>query len=244
MINFRELYKKEWFKGVFFVTIGITIGVIFYPKKHIEEKLRVEIHKEYSLRETELREQNKKIVNDFASKIEAIESSFLSYQVDTQKKINILVSENTKLKQTSSRKRLKIVKPDGTIIEKEIEESSSESSREIIAQVQEEFNQKIKSIEDRWKRIHEERVTKITEENNSRISKIKEETAAEILAIKKEHMEEVNRSRLRPEIGITTDRDLYFHSTYSLWGPVFIGGGVSGTNKTFNQARIGLGLEF
>ena len=62
--------------------------------------------------------------------------------------------------------------------------------------------------------------------------------------VEKEKIVEVNKKKLRPEIGVTTEKDLYLHATYTIWGPVFVGGGVSGTKTSFGDGRLGLGLEF
>lgn len=39
METLKELMKNELFRGALILLLGVTIGVIFYPSKQIEEKV-------------------------------------------------------------------------------------------------------------------------------------------------------------------------------------------------------------
>jgi predicted Holliday junction resolvase-like endonuclease len=108
-----------------------------------------------------------------------------------------------------------------------------------MTQVKEEFNSKLASIEDKWKKVYEERVTTLKSKFDEEVKKIKEELAS----TEHDTITDTNKKSFRPEIGYTTKKYPYLHGTYQLWGPVFVGGGMSGDSKKFEEARIGVGVE-
>jgi hypothetical protein len=244
MEKLKELAKQKWVQLVGALALGITIGAVFYPQSKTTERLREEMKEEYSLKEEALQKEHSKIVAELSEKITSIESSHREYTEETQHKLEKLTQENSSLKQSVKKKKLKIVKPDGTIVEQEVEESNTEQTHSIVTQVKEEFTRKVQEIEDRWKKLHQERVAEITAEHEAELKKVREEQRTVEVIVEKEKIVETNPKKLRPEIGVTTDRNVYLHGTYSLWGPVFIGGGVSGTHERFGDGRLGLGLEF
>lgn len=244
MEKLKELAKQKWVQLVGALALGVTIGAVFYPQSRTEERIRQEMRSEYTLKEEETRKANEKVVSELSEKLTSVESSHREYTEETSKKLEKLTTENSSLKQSMKRKKLRIVKPDGTIVEQEVEESNTEQTHSIVTQVKEEFTRKIQEIEDKWKKIHEERVTKLTAEYQEELRRVRAEQKTTEVIVEKEKIVETNPKKLRPEIGVTTDRDIYLHGTYSLWGPVFLGGGVSGTTKSFGEGRLGLGLEF
>jgi hypothetical protein len=244
MEKLKELAKQKWVQLVGALALGITVGAVFYPQSRTEERIREEMRSEYTLREEETSKVHGKVVSELQEKLTSVESSRREYTEETTKKMEKLTTENSSLKQSVKRKKLRIVRPDGTIVEQEVEESNTEQTHSIVTQVKEEFNRKIAEIEDKWKKIHEERVTKLTAEYQEELERIRREQKTVEIIVEKEKIVEVNKKSLRPEIGVTTNRDVYLHGTYGVWGPVFLGGGVSGTTKSFGEGRLGVGLEF
>lgn len=239
-----EIFKNKYVQLVTTLVVGITIGAVFYPQKKTEEKIKQEITEKYKLEIEEKERLHSIEIKTLQTSLDEEEKSNKEYREETQRKLHILVQENSSLKQSMKKKKLKIVKPDGTIVEEEIEEWNSEESNTIITEVREEFTRKVKEIEDRWKKVHEMRVEQLQAEFEAEIEKARSEVKTVEVIVEKEKIVEVNSKRLRPEIGMTTDRDVYLHGTYTLWGPTFIGGGVSGSKSGFGDARIGIGLEF
>lgn len=225
----KDLLKKKSTQLVLALLLGVTVGALFYPTKSIKEK--------YELQIKELKKESSTKIAELEESLESSEEENREYQEETRRTMSELRTENRELRKSMKRKKFKLVKPDGTIIEKEYEESQSEEISSVVTEIREEFDQKVSSIESRWKKVHLERVSKLREQHESEIKKIRSE--------KKERVVEVNKKKLRPEIGINTNLDAYFHMTYSLWGPVFIGGGasVNPQDGQFGEARFGLGLE-
>ena len=60
----------------------------------------------------------------------------------------------------------------------------------------------------------------------------------------REYTKKINEKKFRPEIGVTAkpkgEVGYYTRATYTVWGPIFLGGGADSDSK-FN---FGLGLEF
>lgn len=244
MEKLQELLKQKWFQLTATLLIGVTVGAVFYPNTKTEERVRTKIQEEYSLKEKEIDEKHQKELSKLTQELSESEKSHKDYEKTSSSKIHTLTTENTQLKQSSKKTKYKLVKPDGTIVEREVEESSSDSTKNVVTEVQKEFNEKVKSIEDKWKTIHEQRVAVIQKEFDEKLQKTKEEQKSTTITVDKQKTTESNPKKLRPEIGVTTSKNIYLHGTYSLWGPVFLGGGVSGTSHSFGEGRLGVGVEF
>lgn len=244
MEKLQELAKQKWVQLLGALALGITVGAVFYPQSKTVEKTKTEMKEEYEAKEKITQEEHQKTVSSLQDKLDAEEKSHTEFEKTTTQKLESLTSENTQLKSSSRKTTFKLVKPDGTVVEKTLDESNSESTKSVITQVRTEFDEKVKSIEDKWKKIHEDRVAQMQSEFDAKVEKIKSEQKTTTVTVEKEKTVETNPKKLRPEIGITTNRDIYLHGTYSLWGPVFLGGGVSGTTHSFGEGRLGLGVEF
>lgn len=242
-MSLKDLLQNRLVQLGLALAAGVTAGSLLYPHKSFEEKIREEVRQEYQLKTEESEKRHMSENKELKDKLELVEQSSRKYEEETSRKIDRLTQENSTLKQSVKKQKLKIIKPDGTVVEKEIEESNTEATHTVITQVKEEFSRKIKEIEDKYKKVHEERVTKIKLEFDEELKKAKSEVKTVEVIREVERRVEVNKKSLRPEIGVTTDKDVYLHGTYNLWGPVFVGGGVSGTNSSFGEARFGLGFE-
>jgi monoamine oxidase len=243
----KTLWQYDWFKVTSSVLLGIVVGVVFYPSKIITERETSKLKETYELKISEMQKTHNEESAKLNEKLTAEESVRKSLETETSKKIEILTTENRSLKQSSKKQKFKLVKPDGTIIEKEMEQSNSEEVSSVVSSIKEEFNQKVKSIEERWKKVHEERVVELKKKFDQDIEKVKSEQKVVEKIVEKEKIVEVNKKKLRPEVGASYDgtKDVkgYFHLSYPVAGPVFIGGGVSGSKTGFGDVRLGLGLE-
>lgn len=242
-MKLSELGQNRFVQLGIALAAGITAGVNFYPHKVTEEKIREQVKQEYELKIEESEARHSVETKELKDKLETEQRSRREYEQEVSRKVEKLVQENTTLKQSMKKQKFKIVKPDGTVIEKEVEESNIEATQTIVTQVKEEFTRKVKEIEDRFKKVHEERVIKLKAEFEEELKKARSEVKTVEVIREIEKRVEVNKKALRPEIGITTNKDIYFHGTYNLWGPAFVGGGVSGTDRSFGEARIGIGFE-
>lgn len=232
-----EILKNKYVQLGLALFVGITIGAVFYPTSKIEEKYK----SQYELKETELKQTHSAETQALTESLQKEEASHKSYQEETTKKISTLVTENSSLKSSIKKRKYKLIKPDGTIVEEEFEDSNTESSTSKITEIREEFNKKVSEIEDKWKKVHEERIAVIQKQFDEKLEKAKQESKT----VEQSRTVETNQKKLGIEAGMTTERDYYAHGTYTLWGPVFIGVGadMNHTDKTMNNARFGLGVS-
>jgi hypothetical protein len=234
-MDYMKILKNRYVQMAACVAAGITLGTVFYPQSRVEERYK----SAYEKKEIELREQhtleklqlNEKHLQEEKTYIQRIETS-------TQK-INSLTTENTNLKQSIKKKKFKIIKPDGTIIEKEFEESNSEATASTVTQVKAEFDRQVSVLEEKWKKVHEERVVALKKEFDEKLLKAK----SEVKIVEREKIVEVNKKSFRPEIGVTTEKNAYLHGTYEVWGPVFLGAGITGNKEEMKEGRIGIGVS-
>jgi len=241
-----KLLKNRYVQITLAAVLGITVGAVFYPTKNIEERVKKQISESYESEIRNLKETSLTTTNQLKEKLEEERTENREFKDETSRKMTSLTTENRELKQSSKRKKFKLVKPDGTIIEKEYEESQSEEISSVVTEVREEFNRKVSSIENKWKKIHTDRVQELKTQYEEAVEQIKLERGERIVTVEKEKIVEVNKKSLRPEVGVTKDKEAYFHVTYSLWGPVFVGGGAAAEidTKEFSDARIGVGIGF
>lgn len=243
MSNFTNLLQQKWFQMLGCLALGLVIGIFFNPSKQTEEKIRQEITQQYELKEKQLVEIYTKQVETAKTTIDKQQEEHVAYQKTMSAKLDSLYVENTQLKQSSKKTKFKLVKPDGTIVEKEYEESNSESIASATQQIQQSYQEQLQVIEDKWMKIHEERVNSLVIDYNSRLQASKEEKQKIQQELTYEKATIINPKQFRPEIGYTSNNQLYIHTSYVVWGPVFLGGGFSGTDKKFGESRIGVGFS-
>jgi hypothetical protein len=240
-----KILEKPWARYVIVLLVGIAVGAIFYPSKEvtIEEKLRLESEI------TKLQQEKRDIKKDLESKLSIQEASSKEYKRQTETRISSLKQENTTLKQKVKERTLKIVKPDGTIVEETVKESQTEIVSRIITDIKTEFNEKVQSIENKWKSIHEKRVVKIRDSYEKKI----DEKERKIREYERRKTVKVNPRRFGLSLGYMGD-DTYFSSIqYDIFGPMFLdlhfGGSVNrldsgARNIGISETGIGIGIRF
>jgi hypothetical protein len=243
----KTLWQYDWFKITSSLLIGSVIGVVFYPTKTTIERETLKLKETYELKISELQKTHVEEVAKLNEKAVSEETTHKTIESETSKKLELLTQENRSLKQSSKKQKFKLVKPDGTIIEKEMEQSNSEEVSSVVTSIKEEFNEKVKSIEDKWKKVHQERIVELKKKFDQDIEKTKSEQKVVEKIIEKEKIVEVNKKKLRPELGVSYNKDKvalgYFHLSYPISGPIFIGGGVSGNQTRVGEIQLGIGLE-
>lgn len=216
--------------GIIGFVLGGFVATILLPSKTTIETME----KKHKLEISELQKKNETL-NEMLVKQE---NRHVEYQEETAGKIDKLTVENSRLRQSVKKRKFKLIKPDGTIIEKEYEESETEQATQVVTQVRQEFDRKVKSIENKWVKIHKERVVLIKQEYEKKLKEAKEEN--------KSKETKVNEKKIIVEVGVEKDKELYIHSIYNLWGPFIIGSGssIDANTKTIEDLRIGVGINF
>jgi len=219
--------------------VGLTLGSLL-GRGSSETKIKETLKQQYELKISEIEKEHSLKEEALKKSLDEEERSHKQYELETSLKLQTLSYENTQLKSSTKRSKFKLVKPDGTILEKEYDESNTESSKKVISQVRVEFSEKVKSIEDRWKKVHEEKVKELKAQFDKELEKAKRESkSTEIIKEK-----EVRKRSFRPEVGINTQKNAYVHATYPLFDPVVVGAGFSGRTDSFGEFHIGIGLDF
>lgn len=235
-MNFADLLSKEWVRLVGVLLIGITIGVVFYPSKRIEEKITQKYEQEIA----NVKETYGKTIQDTTEKYAAVLNENKQLHVETEKKITSLTSEIKNLQSKQKTSYYKLIKPDGTIEIKKFSESEVNESSRVVTQIQQEFKTKIDQIETKYASIHKERVEKLQQEFSSKESEYKKT----IVELSKSKTVSINEKRFGLEAGILTNKNYYGHATMDVWGPTFIGVHGEGGSNNDNKLGIGIGLRF
>jgi len=247
-MNWIDWLKNRYVQTVAAFVIGGFAGVAFYPTKTIEERVYEETKEHYE----SVLEETKKTHSEESSKLQEqltqSEQSSKEFKEEVSRNISSLKTENSELRQSQKRRKFKLIKPDGTIIEKEYEESQSSEVTSVVTEVREEFNRKVSSIENKWKTIHQERVKELKKQFEEELAKKETQIIEKEKIVEKEKITTINEKKFRVESGVTTDKTLYVYSSYPLWGPFTVGGGFSAGGSTsnidFGEARVGVGISF
>ena len=224
--------KNRYIQLTICLLVGIAAGNL------LKNSSITKIKSYYETRVEEIQTKSREDLVKKQEEIDKIEESSKEYKEETTRNLTSLRTENHTLKQKVKKRKFRLVKPDGTIIEREFEESETDQSSTIVTSIKEEFTRKVSSIEKKWKKIHIKRLIEVKKKYEELLSKKK----TEIKIVEKEVI--VNPKSFRPEVGITTNKEVYLHTTYPLWGPIIIGGGGSLNKEYDGSLRMGLGLEF
>jgi len=232
-----KFLEKRYVQILIAIAVGITLGAVFYPTKHIEKRITTEYEKKIDKLEKIHIKSTQKLVEEFIKQDKEIKS----YKEITQNKISSYQSEIRQLKSKMTEKTYKLIKPDGTIEERTFKQSETEEYTSFVKSVKEEFTRKINNIEQKWTSIHKKRVNELK-------TQYKQEYELKLEEYKKQYEEtiiDVNPKKYTLEAGYTTERKVYLHTSYTLWGPVFVGGHTEGhTDGTGLSGGLGLGISF
>jgi len=237
-MTFKDLLSKEWFRLTGMLLIGITVGVLFYPTKRIEEKMTIKHQQEIAV----LKEAHSKETHDLSEKLDVATKESKQIKEESEHQLAKMTSEIKTLQSKIKVITYKLVKPDGTIEEKTFSESETNESSQMVTQIKEEFKTKIESIETKYAQIHTERVVAIKKEYDSKEAQYKKT----IDELEKSKVTSINEKRFGLEAGITNEKNYYGHATMDVWGPTFVGvhGQVGANGNNANNMGIGLGLRF
>lgn len=237
-MNIQDLLKNESVRLAAALVVGVTVGVIFYPSKKIEERTS----QKYEQQISSLKESHSKETQNLKETIDNEQQQSKLYKAETERKITSLTSQVSDLKSKQKIATYKLVKPDGTIEERTFTETDIDSSTRTITRIQDEFKQKVESIEQKWSKVHEERVAAIKKNFDSK----EQAYQKTISSLETSKITTINEKRFGLEAGITNEKNYYGHATMDVWGPTFIGvhGQVGANGNNANNMGIGLGLRF
>ena len=224
-------------KYVIIIAIACLIaGGVLYPSKTIDERVR----QTYQEKIDKLTTEKSTLQIEHALKEIAQFKQSLIKQEEINKKVSVLKIENRSLREKTKERWFKLIKPDGTIVEKRYRESDKQETSKIVTSIKEEFTRKVKSIENSWKRIHKEQVTKIKEQHSKEIAEKKEIIAK----LDKHKVTKINERKFGLAVGMMSDRDYFSNISYDIAGPFFIDLQIESNGSDSNSAGIGIGIRF
>lgn len=233
---FKTVKDSRLIQLILTLCLGVIIGALAYPSKSIREEER----STYQNQLTKLKEQHASELSSAKQEFSKKETEFKEFKQDTEKKLVKLTQQVTDLKSKQKTSYYKLIKPDGTIEIKKFSESEVTESTKVVSKIQEEFKERISSLEKRWSDIHEQRVLDIKKQFDTKES----EYQLTIAELKKEKKIEINQKRFGLEFGYTTQSRYYVHSTADVVGPVFFGlhGEIDSSLSINQNGALGLGV--
>lgn len=231
----KKLLEYKYAVPVLCLLGGIAIGAIFYPSKTITR----EITAKYEAKIEKLENEKRDIQFDSQTELFNKEVEFSEKKTELQSKISSLTTENTRLRKKTKETIVKIVKPDGTIEEKIVRTSDTEIVSQIVTDIKQEFTEKVTSIENKWKDVHERRVVAIKDTYEKKLS----EKQHIIDEYSKKEKIEINKRNFGVSLGYRNG-DKYFSSiSYDVYGPFFLDLHLE-SKKNFSDSGAGVGLGF
>ena len=232
----KDLLKNRAVQIGLAVLIGAAIGALFYPTKHIEERVKQEYQELVKTERTEKETLRKQL----SEEIDELKEERTTRIVETTKKVAKLEYQVRELQSKKKETFYKIVKPDGTIETKIFKESEVNESTTLITSVREEFNQKVTEIEDRWKRVHTKRVEDLKKDFDAKETSYKQVIAK----YESEKIVDINPKKYGLEAGYLSSKQYYFHGNVDVFGPVFIGVHTQTDFGGEHAVGAGIGLRF
>jgi len=187
-----------------------------------------------------LEETHKHTEESLKASLDASQKEKKDLEVTTTTKIAKLTTENSQLKSKKTETYYKIVHPDGTIEIRSQKATETDQSNQIVTSVKQEFDQKVKQLEEKYQAIHKERVQQIQED----FSKKEEKYQETIASLQKDKTVEVNQKKYGVEVGYLSNKDYYGHVNIDVFGPMFLGLQTQTNFSNNNAVGAGIGIRF
>lgn len=229
----KDLWKNIWIRYVVILLIGMGIGAVFYPSKSTVSE---DIYK-YKEEISRLEQEKVNIQKEYVDLFNRSEKENKEYRERATHQIISLRAENYKLKSKVKESKFKLVKPDGTIEERWFKESETDVVSSVVTKIRSEFDQKIVSIENKWKKVHEQRTQKIRSDYEKKIAEFKSKESSTISKKKVD----TNKRSFGLSLGITSEKDYFSSATYDIYGPFFLDLHL-GSDRQFQDKEVGIGL--
>jgi ATP-dependent Lon protease len=214
--------------------LGVAIGAVLYPTKHIEEKLK----KTFEQETTVLKQQHAQELQQEQEKTNKVTSEYSQYKVTSEAKITSLTTQVTSLKLHQKKTFFKIVHPDGTVEERASSTTDSEEEQQVSQEIRQEYKQQLEQQVTRLEQIQIEKVVSLQKEWDSKEQDYKKQ----ISTLEQSKIVDINPKNFTLDVGMLTNMDYYGHVSYNLFGPFVLG--LQGQFGSSPAAGAGLGLKF
>ena len=167
-----------------------------------------------------------------------LQSEYSAYQSTSESKVASLNEQVSSLQSNKSTTHYKLIKPDGTVEEKDTTDDTSDSTSETVASVQQEYVQKIATLTQQMQTTSDQKVQALQATYDSQI-KTYQQT---ISSLQETKTETINAKHYGIEAGALTGGSYFVHADADVVGPIFLG--VQGQIGNSNALGAGLGLRF
>ena len=232
----KKLAANNTAKLIGLFVLGVAIGALFYPTKHIEERVKQEYQEKIQIE----RDQTEKVRVDLTEDIDKLKGEKTSLTIETSQKITQLRYEVKDLQSKKKETWYKIVRPDGTIEERSYKESEVNESTKVVVSIRAEFDRKTTEISERWQRVHISRVKKLKKEFTAKENVYKEQIAK----FESEKIVDINPKTIGLEVGALSDQQYYMHGNVDVVGPLFLGIHTQSNFAEKYSIGAGLGMRF
>ncbi len=250
-MNIKTIIQENY-KILIAFAVGAGLAILLYPTANIETKAYERSKSEYTKQLKEVTEkfevENYKIQKNYQEEINVMKAEHSKIESDLKQKISSLNTEISTTKKQQHIEVIKITRPDGTIEERTVTNTSEDSINQRIIDMKKETEQHVKSEITKMQEEFAKRRAQIIEENNKVVASLQKKIENQQIKIdellKKETQVTVNPKTVGVEAGIVSDLLYRFGANYNFMGPVYIGLQMDTDAKTKVRPGLTLGVRF
>jgi hypothetical protein len=250
-MNIKDIIKNNW-KQIIPFALGVGLTILLYPTANIETKAYERSKAEYTKELQTINERHEleffKMQKTYEEEIKVLTAEHTKTESDLKQKIvslNTEISTNAKKQHTEV---VKITRPDGTIEEHTITDTSEESMNQRIIDMKKETEQQIKTEVAKVQEEFSKKEEQIKTENNKIVAALqvtveKQKSKIDEL-VKKEQVVSINPKAVGVEVGIASDLMYRVGASYNFMGPIYVGVQVDSDLKTKVRPGLTIGVRF
>lgn len=224
--------KKTIIIGSVIAVLGVGLLSIQKTISYFKEEYRSSIAEEYSRENTSLRQQLQHQKQSYETQLSSLSLELKDKESKYESQIKDL---RTKIRIST----IKVVKPDGTIEERKIEQSEVVDLTASIEETRREYSVQLREQEQKLRIEQEHTISQLSLEWTQERSKLE----SEIAVLKESKQTSINPRQLRVEAGLMSTLNPYIHFNYDLTSPLFVGTQVERSSNEYDVG-IGIGVKF
>ena len=250
-MSIQTIIKDNW-KQIIPFALGVGLTVLLYPTANIETKAYERSKAEYTKELKSITDQHEvetfKMQKNYEEEKSVMVAEHTKTESDLKQKIvslNTEISTNAKKQHTEV---VKITRPDGTIEEHTITDTSEESMNQSIVDMKKETEQQVKTEVAKVQEEFTKKEEQIKTESNKIVATLqvtieKQKSQIDEL-IKKEQVISINPKAVGAEVGIASDLMYRFGANYNFLGPIYMGVQVDSDFKAKVRPGVTIGVRF
>jgi hypothetical protein len=250
-MSIQMIIKDNW-KQIIPFALGVGLTVLLYPTANIETKAYERSKAEYTKELQSVTDKHEietfKMQQNYEEEVKVLIAESTKTESDLKQKIvslNTEISTNAKKQHTEV---VKITRPDGTIEEHTITDTSEESMNQRIVDMKKETEQQVKTEIAKVQEEFTKKEEQIKTESNKIVATLqvtieKQKSQIDEL-IKKETIVSINPKAVGIEAGIASDLMYRFGANYNVLGPIYIGIQTDSDFKTKVRPGVTIGVRF